>query len=134
MKKVSLKGFIIKSLVSIPHISLLIDRRVNYRYKPRDGIEINISGKGTKIYGHLLDISLGGMRIISTDERIEGLTRISLTVEGFKIELPCREIRKVGPYYGIIFQELEKHVAANMINFLDRFMKKPPVFLASAGR
>ena len=47
---------------------------------------------------------------------------------------PCKEIRKVGPYYGITFEELEKSVAENLTEILDRFMNKAPLFLASVGR
>ena len=130
----SLKGFILKSLVSIPHLSILIDRRIHPRYEPRDGLEIEIKGNDFKIYGQLLDIGLGGMRIISTDQRIEDLNSITLTVDDFKIELPCHEIRKAGPYYGIIFGEIDKQVAEKLTKFLDQFMNKPPVFLTSIGR
>ena len=130
----SLKGFIIRNLVSIPHISILIDRRIHHRYEPKDGLDIEIIGNDSKIYGQLLDISLGGMRIISTDERIADLASINLAVDDFNTELPCKEIRRVGHYYGIIFGELEESVAENLTYFLDHFMKKPPVFLTSVGR
>ena len=130
----SLKGFIIKSLVSIPHLSILIDRRIHHRYEPREDLNIELNGQDAKLYGQLLDISLGGMRIISTDERIEDLDSIILTVNDFKIELPCKEIRKVGPYYGIVFGELDKAVVKNLTYFLDQFMNKPPVYLTSVGR
>ena len=76
----------------------------------------------------------GGMRIISTDERIEGLSRILLTIEDFSIELPCKEIRKVGPYYGVIFGELDKSLTEKLTTLLDQFMNKPPVYLTSVGR
>ena len=130
----SLKGFIIRNLVSIPHLSILIDRRIHHRYEPREGLDIGINNQTKKIYGQLLDISLGGMRIISTDERIQALDSIELTVDDFKIELPCKEIRKVGHYYGIIFGELDKQVVENLTYFLDHYMNKPPVFLTSVGR
>lgn len=130
----SFKGFILRSLESIPHLSLLIDRRIQHRFEPREGLDIKISGSDAMIYGHLLDISCGGMRVISTDERIEDLDSIALSVDDFTIELPCKEIRKVGPYYGITFGELEKSVAENLTEFLDRFMNKPPLFLVSGGR
>ena len=97
-------------------------------------MEIGIKSNNTKIYGQLLDISLGGMRIISTDERIQTLGSIGLTVDDFKIELPCKEIRKVGHYYGIVFDELDKQVSEDLAFFLDHYMKKPPVFLTSVGR
>jgi hypothetical protein len=130
----SLKGFIIKSLVSIPHLSILIDRRIHHRYEPREDLNIELNGQDAKLYGQLLDISLGGMRIISTDERIEELDSIILTVDDFRIEVPCKEIRKVGPYYGIVFGELDKTVAENLNYFLNHFMIKPPVYLTSVGR
>ena len=131
----SLKGYIIRSLVSIPHLSLLIDRRTQHRFEPREGVDINISGSDTTmIHGHLLDISHGGMRVISTDRRIEDLDRIALSANDFTIKLPCKEILNVGPYYRITFGELEKSVAENLSDFLDRFMNKPPLFMASFGR
>ena len=130
----SLKSFILKNLVSIPHLSILIDRRIHPRYEPIEGLEIEINGNDSKIYGQLLDIGQGGMRIISTDQRIEGLDSIALTVDDFKIELPCQEIRKAGPFYGIIFGEIDKQVAENLSKFLDQFMIKPPVLLTSIGR
>ena len=130
----SLKGYIIRSLVSIPHLSLLIDRRIEHRFEPREGLDIKISGSDTMIHGHMLDISRGGMRVISTDKRIEDLDKIELSVDDFTIKLPCREILNVGPYYRITFGELEKSVAENLTDFLDRFMNKPPLFMASFGR
>ena len=130
----SFKRFIIRSLVSIPHLSLLIDRRIQHRFEPREGLDIKISGSDTVIYGQMLDISRGGMRVVSTDERIEDLDSIVLSVDDFTIELPCKKIHKVGPYYGITFGELEESVAENLMDFLDRFMNKPPLFLVSVGR
>lgn len=130
----SFKGFILRSLQSIPHLSLLLDRRIQHRFEPREGIDIKISGSDAMIHGHMLDISRGGMRVISTDERIEDLDSIELSVDDFTIELPCKAIRKVGPYYGISFGELEKSVGENLTEFLDRFMDKPSIFLATVGR
>ncbi len=60
-----------KMIMSIPHLALLWDMRRHQRYELREGLDIEIKCNEVKIYSLLLDICIGGMRIVSTDKRIE---------------------------------------------------------------
>jgi hypothetical protein len=68
-----------KFLMSIPHLSFLFDMRRYQRYEPNEGLRIEINVNDTKIEGQLLDVGIGGMRIMSTDKRIEDSKSISLS-------------------------------------------------------
>jgi hypothetical protein len=114
-----------KFFMSIPHLALLWDMRRHQRYEPRDGLDIEIKSKDTKIYALLLDLCIGGMRIISTDKRIEGSKTISLSVDDFCMELPCEKIRKIGYYYGIKFGSMDERESTNLEYFIEHFTKEP---------
>ena len=111
--------------MSIPHLALLWDMRRHQRYEPRDGLDIEIKSEDTKIYALLLDLCIGGMRIISTDKRIEDATTVSLSVDDFCVEFPCAKIRKIGYYYGIKFGSLDKPEVTNLEYFIEHFTKEP---------
>ena len=111
--------------LSIPHIAFLFDMRKHPRYKPLDGLSIVIETEGHRIDGQLLDICMGGMRILSTGESIEDSKNISLTTDDFSVNLPCRSMRKIDCYYGIRFGEMDGHVYSNLEYFIDKFTKKP---------
>jgi hypothetical protein len=115
-----------KFLTSIPHLAFLWDMRRHQRYEPRDGLDIGIKSKDAKIYAILIDICLGGMRILSTDRRIEDSKTISLSVDDIRMELPCEKIRRTGYYYGIRFGSMDKREFTNLEYFIERFTKEPP--------
>ena len=121
----SLKEKSYKVLMMIPHLALLWDMRRHQRYEPRDGLDIEINSGDTKIYALLLDICDGGMRIISTDERIEGSKTISLSVDDFRLELPCEKIRRIQYYYGIKFGPMDQAEMTNLDYFIEHFTKEP---------
>lgn len=108
-----------KYLMSIPHLALLWDIRKYRRYEPLEGLDIEIISKGIKIYGHLVDISLGGMRIISTDKRIKDSTSIRISVDDFYMELPCEKIRSVQFHYGIVFGTMDARTLSRLRYFID---------------
>jgi len=83
-------------------------------------------GLKEKIYALLLDICIGGMRIISTDKRIEDSKTISLSVDYFRVELPCEKMRRIEYYYGIKFGPMDKQELSNLEYFIEHFTKKPP--------
>ena len=110
----------------IPHLALLWDMRKYQRYEPRKGLDIEIKSNDTKIYAILIDICIGGMRIISTDKRIEDSKTISLSVDDFRVELPCEKIRRIEYNYGIKFGPLDKRDLTNLEYFIEHFAKESP--------
>ena len=120
-----LKKMNFKFIRLIPHISFLFDMRRYQRYEPSDGLRVAIQIDGNRIDGRLLDICIGGMRIISTDKRIEDSKSISLIVEDFCVKLPCQKIRKTLYYYGIIFGSIDKREFSKLKYFIDHFTKDP---------
>ena len=114
-----------KLLMSIPHLAYIWDMRRYQRFEPREGLDIEIKCKDEKIYAILLDICTGGMRIVSTDKRIEESETISLLVDDFRVELPCEKIRRVEYYYGIKFGPIEKREFTNLTYFIEHFTKEP---------
>ena len=84
-----------KFLVSIPHFSELFNMRRNQRYAPHkeSGLEIKIKDtREAHIDGKLFDISFDGMRLITSDKRIENSNTISLSVDDFCVNLPCKKM------------------------------------------
>ena len=114
-----------KFLMSIPHIAMLFDMRRHQRYQPREGMVIEIRIKDVQIDGQLLDISIGGMTIISTDDLIEHSDTISLVIDDFRVNLPCKVIRKVENYHGINFGSMDWREFVNLKYFIDHFTKDP---------
>ena len=115
-----------KMIMSIPHLALLWDMRRHQRYEIREGLDIEIKCNEVKIYSLLLDICIGGMRIISTDKRIEGSKTISLSMDDFRVELPCEKIQRIEYYYGIKFGSMDKREFTNLEYFIEHFTKQPP--------
>ncbi len=113
-----------KMIMSIPHLALLWDMRRHQRYELREGLDIEIKCNEVKIYSLLLDICIGGMRIVSTDKRIEESKTLSISVNDFRMELPCKKIRKIGYYYGIIFDSMEKQEFTDLEYFIEHFTKE----------
>ena len=113
-------------ILSIPHLAYLWDMRRHQRYETREGLDIEIKSKDVKIYALLLDISIGGMRIISTDKRIEDSKTISLSVDDIRVELPCEKIQRFGYCYGIKFGCMDKREFTNLEYFIEHFTKEPP--------
>ena len=120
-----LKEKSLELIMSIPHIALLWDMRRHQRYEPRDGLDIEIKSKDTRIYALLLDICIGGMRIISTDKRIEEVDTISLSVDDFRVELPCEKIQRIEYYYGIKFGSMDEQASTQLEYFIKHFTKEP---------
>ena len=112
-------------LMSIPHLALLWDMRKHQRYEPREGLDIEIKSKDEKIYALLLDICIGGMRIVSTDKRIGDSEIISLSVDDFRMELPCENKRRIEYQYGIKFGPMGKGEFNNLEYFIEHFTKEP---------
>ena len=121
----SLKEKSLEFLMSIPHLALLWDMRKHPRYEPRDGLDIEIKSKDEKIYALLLNICIGGMRIVSTDKRIADSGTISLIVDDFRVELPCEKIQKIEYQYGIQFGCMDDQEFANLEYFIEHYTKRP---------
>ena len=116
-----------KLLMSIPHLALLWDMRKHQRFEPREGLIIEITrNDAKKVYAILLDISTGGMRIISTDKNIEDSKTISLSVDDFRMELPCETMWGVQHYYGIKFGVMNEQELSNLEYFIENFTKELP--------
>ena len=121
----SLKEKSFQFLMSIPHLALLWDLRKHQRYEPREGLNIEIKSEDTKIYALLLDICTGGMRIASTDSRIGVAEVITISVDDFRVQLPCENIRKLECQYGIKFGPMDKREFSNLEYFIEHFTKVP---------
>jgi len=120
-----LKEKINKFLISIPHLATLWDLRRHQRFELREGLDIEIKSNDAKICAVLQDISIGGMKIISTDKRIEDLKTISLSVDDFRVELPCEKIQGIEHYYGIKFGAMDERELSNLEYFIEHFTKEP---------
>ena len=112
-------------LMSIPHLALLWDMRRHPRYKPREGFDFEIKSKDEKIYALLVDICVGGMRVVSTDDRIGESDVISLSVDDVCVELPCEKIRRIEYNYGIKFGPMDDQEFANLEYFIEHYTKRP---------
>ncbi len=121
-----LKEKSLEFLMSIPHLALLWDMRKHPRYEPREGLDIEIKSKDEKIYAILINICIGGMRIVSTDNRIADSETISLKVDDFRLDLPCEKIKKIEYQYGIKFGPMDGQKYADLEYFIDHFTKEPP--------
>ena len=112
-------------LMSIPHLALLWDMRKHPRFKPREGLHFEIKSRDEKIYALLVDICAGGMRVVSTDDRIGESVNISLSVDDFRLELPCEKIRKIEYNYGIKFGPMDDQQLTKLEYFIDHYTKSP---------
>ena len=116
-----------KLLMSIPPLALLWDMRKHQRFEPCEGLIIEITRNDLKkVYAILINISIGGMRIISTDKNIEDSKTISLSVDDFRMELPCETMWGVQHYYGIKFGTMNQQELSNLEYFIEHFTKELP--------
>ena len=116
-----------KLIMSIPILALMWDMRKHQRYEPREGLIIEITRNDSKkVYAILLNISIGGMRILSSDKNIEDSKTISLSVDDFRMELPCETIWGIQHYYGIKFGAMNEEELFNLNYFIEHFTKELP--------
>jgi len=118
-----------KFLMSIPHFSELFNMRRNQRYIPHKELGVEIKIKDTRnayIDGKLFDISLDGMRLITSDKRIEGSKAISLSVDNSSVDLLCKKIWKDEYHYRIEFGSMDEQEFANLEYFINHFIKTAP--------
>ena len=118
-----------KFLFSIPHFSELFNMRRNHRYVPHKelGVEIKIQDtRNAHIDGEIFDISFDGMRLITSDKRIEDSKTISLSVDNFRVDLPCKKIWQAEYYYRIEFGSMDRQEFANFEYFIEHFIITAP--------
>ena len=118
-----------KFLMSIPHFSELFNMRRNQRYTPHKqlGVEIKIKGaQDSLIDGKLSDISFDGMRLITSDKRIEDSKAISLAVDNFRVDLLCKRIWENDNNYRIEFGSMNRQEFANLEYFIENYIKTAP--------
>jgi hypothetical protein len=115
-----------KFLMSIPHLALLFDMRRNQRYVPHESLGVEIRVNDAQIDGKIFDISFGGIRIISSDKRIEDSKTITMFVDDFRLDLPCKTIRRDESYYGIKFGSMNRQELINLKYFVEHFTKESP--------
>ena len=117
-----------KFLNSIPHFSELFNMRRNQRYAPHKELgNIMIYDPGNAhIDGKLFDISFDGMRLLTSDKRVENLETISLSVKNFRLDLPCQKIWQDEPYYRIEFGGMDRQEFANLEYFVEHLVKRTP--------
>ena len=83
--------------------------RRNQRYAPHKELGVKIKDtQDAPIDGKLFDISFDGMRIITSDKRIEESKTISLSGDNFRVDLPCKKIWGDEYYYGIEFGSMDR--------------------------
>jgi hypothetical protein len=123
--KVGLKERSIEFIMSIPHLATLWDMRSHQRYEPNNEIDIELRNENHKIHALLVDICIGGMRVVSTDKRIENSRFIAINVDTFNVTLPCEKIRRINYNYGIKFGYLDGEKIDKLVYFLDNYTKKP---------
>ena len=128
VKNMNLKETGTKFLNSIPHFSELFNMRRNPRYAPHKELgKIMIYDPGNAhIDGKLFDISFDGMRLITSDKRIEDAKTISLSVKNFRLDLPCQKIWQDDPYYRIEFGDMDRKEFANLEYFVEHLVKRTP--------
>ena len=116
-----------KILFSIPHFSEIFNVRRNQRYTPPSDLNVEIKDtQGAHIDGKLFDISFDGMRLITSDKRIENLKTISLLVNNFRVELPCKKIWQDEYYYRVEFGSMDRQEFAKCEYFIEHFIKTAP--------
>ena len=112
---------IFKYLMAIPHLALLLDLRKYQRFTPLEGLDIKIEINNMHIYSVLIDISLGGMTIFSTDSRIMDTKKVSLSVDNFFLELPFEKIRQIHCHYGIKFGSVDNKYGPKLKYFIEHY-------------
>jgi hypothetical protein len=119
----------IKFLFAIPHFSELFNMRRNQRYAPPKELDFEIKikdGQDAHIDGKLFDISFDGIKLVTTDKRIERLKAVSLSAQNIQVEVPCKMIWQDGFHYGIEFGSMDRQEFANIKYFVEHFIKTAP--------
>lgn len=118
-----------KFLFSIPHFSELFNMRRNQRYTPPKELDDEIKiqdAQNAYIDGRLFDISFDGMKLLTSDNRMDTLKTISLSVQNFRVEVPCKKIWQDEDYCRIEFGNMDRQEFANIKYFVEHFIKTAP--------
>ena len=118
-----------KFLYAIPHFSELFNMRKNQRYVTHKELGIKIKMNDMQeavIDGKLLDISLDGMKLETSDKRIVALKAISISVDDVRVELPCKKIWQEDCYYRIEFKSMDRQEFTNFEYFIENYIKTAP--------
>jgi len=103
--------------------------RKNQRYVTQKELGIKVKMKDMQeavIDGKLFDISLDGMKLETCDKRIEALKAISISVDDFRVELPCKKIWQEDGYYRIEFKSMDQQEFTNFEYFNENYIKTAP--------
>jgi hypothetical protein len=103
--------------------------RRNQRYTPQKKLGFIISFKDAqdaRINGKVFDISFDGMKLISSDKRIERLKAVSLSAQNLHVQVPCKMIWQDGRYYGIEFGSMDQQEFDDIKYFIENFIKTAP--------
>ena len=65
------------------------------------------------------------MRFANFDKRMEGVKTISLSVDNFCVDLPCKKIWQDEYYYRMEFGSMDRQEFANLEYFIEHFTKEP---------
>ena len=116
-----------KIFFSIPHFSDLFNMRKNQRYALHKEVGVKVMDtRNARIDGRLIDISFDGMRLLTSDKRIEDLKTISLSVDDFRVELPCQKIWQDETCYRIEFGSMDRQEFTDLRYFIEHYIKKAP--------
>jgi hypothetical protein len=129
VKKMNWKNTGNRFLFAIPHFCELFNMRQNQRYALPSELDAEIRIQDMQhnlIAGRLMDISFDGMKLRTSDRRMEGLTAISLSVENSRVDLPCKRIWQDGDFYRIEFENLDSQEFADVKYFVEHFVKTQP--------
>ena len=112
---------------SIPHFSNLFNMRRNQRYALHKELVVKIKDtQNSRIDGRLIDISFDGMRVLTSDRRIEDVKTISLSVDDFRVDLPCKKIWQDETCYRIEFGGMDRQEFADLKYLIEHFIKTAP--------
>jgi len=118
-----------KFLYLIPHFSELFNMRKNQRYAPHMASCFEIKIKDTRnsiINGKLSDISFDGMKLITSDRRIDDIKTISLSVDDFRVDLPCKKVWQDEYCYRMEFGSMNRREFTKLGYFIEHFIKTAP--------
>ena len=112
---------------SIPHFSNLFNMRRNQRYALHKELVVKIKDtQNSRIDGRLIDISFDGMRVLTSDRRIEDVKTISLSVDDFRVDLPCKKIWQDETCYRIEFGGMDRQEFTDLKYLIEHFIKTAP--------
>ncbi len=116
-----------KIFFSIPHFSDLFNMRRNQRYALHKKLGVKIKDtRDARIDGRLIDISFDGMRLLTSDKRIEDLKTISLSMDAFRVDVPCKKIWQDETCYRIEFARMDRQEFTDLKYFIEHFIKTAP--------